>query len=117
MAKTGFDFEELLSRVENDRELMRDLLLIFKEEFPLHHQALREAVEHKDVVRIESEAHKLKGMLSNLAAHEAAEAAARLELLVRSAETSEFQEPFAEFDRIAEELARELDSCLAEVSR
>ena len=117
MAKGNFDFEELLSRVENDRELMRDLLLIFKEEFPLHHQALREAVERKEAVRIGSEAHKLKGMLSNLAAHEGAEAVAQLELLVRKGETTEFGEPFAEFDRIAKELVREVDSCLVEVSR
>ena len=40
-----FDPEELLARVENDRELLQDLLMIFKEEFPGHLQALREAVE------------------------------------------------------------------------
>lgn len=32
--KSCIDFEELLARTENDRELMRDLLSIFKEEFP-----------------------------------------------------------------------------------
>ena len=40
-----FDPEELLARVENDHELLQDLLVIFKEEFPGHLQALREAVE------------------------------------------------------------------------
>jgi len=31
-----FDHQELLARVENDRELLRDLLTIFKEDFPRH---------------------------------------------------------------------------------
>lgn len=38
------DFDELLERTENDRELMRDLLTIFKEEFPERLRALSEAV-------------------------------------------------------------------------
>jgi len=117
MAKAGFDFEELLARVENDRELMRDLLLIFKAEFPEHHRALGEAVGSGDAKRIVSEAHSLKGMLSNLAAHECAEAAARLELLARNGGTSEFKERFAEFERLASELLPELESCLMEETR
>ena len=117
MANSNFDFDELLSRVENDRELVRDLLLIFKEEFSRHRQALREAVEVRDANLIKTEAHKLRGVLSNLAAHEAAAAAARLESLGRNGDTSECVGTFAEFDRIANELLPELDSCLAEVSR
>jgi len=57
MAKGPIDFGELLARQENDRELMRDLLSIFKEEFPQRHQALREAVESLDASRVISEAH------------------------------------------------------------
>ena len=45
LAPLIFDHQELLARVENDRELLRDLLTIFKEEFPLQLRALREAVE------------------------------------------------------------------------
>ena len=35
------DMPELLSRVDNDRELLRDLLMIFKEDFPRHLEELR----------------------------------------------------------------------------
>jgi len=117
MAKAGFDFEELLARVENDRELLRDLLLVFKEEFPLHHEALREAVTRGDAKRVAEEAHSLKGMLSNLSAHESAKAAARLELLARSGESSDFGQLFAEFDRVTSGLLPELEFCLVEESR
>lgn len=110
------DFAELLTRVENDRELMRDLLSIFKEEFPRRHRALREAVESLDTKQVASEAHALKGMLSNLAAREAAGAAARLEQLGRDGKSAEFRESLATFDNIAEELLLQLDACMAEVS-
>lgn len=117
MSSSLIDFAELLARVENDRELMRELLLIFKEEFPRHHKALRVAAEALDAKLVASEAHTLKGMLSNLAAREAAGAAARLEQLGRNGETSEFVESLAGFDQLAKELLLQVDSCVAEVPR
>ena len=116
MPRSLIDFAELLTRVENDRELMRDLLLIFKEEFPRHCRALREAVESLDTKQVAWEAHALKGMLSNLAAGEAAGAAARLEQLGRDGKSLEFRESMATFDNIAEELLLQLNTCMAEVS-
>ena len=44
MTEYFIDLEELLARSEHDRELARDLLSIFQEEFPQRHQALREVV-------------------------------------------------------------------------
>lgn len=117
MSSSLIDFGELLARVESDRELMRDLMVIFKEEFPRYHKALRDAVESRDAKRVTSAAHTLKGMLSNLAAHEVAVAAARLEQLGRGREISEFIEPLAAFDRLAKELLLQVDSCVGEVPR
>jgi HPt (histidine-containing phosphotransfer) domain-containing protein len=117
MSGSLIDFAELLARVENDRELMRDLLVIFKEEFPRYYQALHDAVASLDAKQVASEAHSLKGMLSNLAASETAEAAARIEQLGRSGETSEFARSLAAFDGLAKELLRQVDSCVAEVPR
>jgi HPt (histidine-containing phosphotransfer) domain-containing protein len=117
MSSSLIDFAELLARVENDRELARELLLIFKEEFPRYHQALHDAVKTLDARRVVSEAHTLKGMLSNLAAREATRAAARLEQLGRNEETSKFVESLAAFDHLAKELLLQVDSCVAEVPR
>ncbi len=117
MPNAIIDQTELLARVENDRELIRDLLLIFKEEFPGHLQALRDAVDSTDGERVAAEAHTLKGMLSNLAAHPAAVAAARLEQLGRNREVSEFRGAYASFENISKELLLHLDTCMAEVCR
>ncbi len=116
MPRYFIDLEELLVRVENDRELLRELLRVFKDEFPQRHQALREAVESLDPTRVVLEAHALKGMLFNLAAGEPAEAAAQLERLGRNKETAKFRESFAHFEIIAKELSRQLEACMAEVS-
>ncbi len=117
MPNAIIDQTELLARVENDRELIRDLLLIFKEEFPGHLKALRDAVDSTDGERVAAEAHTLKGMLSNLAAHPAAVAAARLEQLGRNREVSEFRGACASFENISKELLLHLDTCMAEVCR
>src|SRR5215469_7235979 len=111
MSRSVIDLDELMARVENDRDLMRDLMLIFKEEFPRHEEALREAVASQDASGVVGAAHTLKGMLS-----EAAAAAACLEQLGRDGEITKLGEPLAQFEKIAEELTRQIDLCLAEVS-
>lgn len=117
MTNSLIDTKELLARVENDHELVRDLLSIFKEEFPPHHQALREAAQNRDAARVAAEAHALKGMLSNLAIREAAGFAARVENIARSGETAGLDAALAAFDKIAEEILPQLESCMAEVPR
>jgi two-component system, sensor histidine kinase and response regulator len=116
MPSTIIDFTELSARVENDRELMRELLVIFKGEFPRHLQALRAAVNSLDGEKVATEAHTLKGMLSNLAAGSAADAAARLEQLGRSRDVTGFQEACASFEGISKDLLLQLDTCMVEVS-
>ena len=115
MAHSYINLKELLTRTENDRELMRDLLSIFKAEFPQRCQALREAVESLDATRVVLEAHALKGMLFNLAANEPAEAVAHLERLGRNKETERFRDSFLLFEIIAQDLSRQVEACMAEV--
>lgn len=116
MAKNLIDLGELLERTENDRELMKDLLTIFKEEFPQRHQALREAIQSLNATNVALEAHALKGMLSNLAAPEASASVAEIERLGRNNETSRFLESFSRFEVIAKELSQQVEDCMAEVS-
>src|SRR6266478_1204172 len=115
LAPPILDHQELLTRVENDRELLRDLLTIFKEDFPRQLLTLREAVEAKDGDLVATAAHTLRGMLSNLAASQAAATAARLEQMGRKNETLGFQEAFVVFQNDVDKLLPQLDVCMAEV--
>jgi two-component system, sensor histidine kinase and response regulator len=110
----GVNFAELFARVENDRELLRDLLLIFKEEFPRHFQALQEAVSRGDSAQVAAVSHTLKGMLANLAATRAAACAAELEQIARGKDTASFAKALAAFERETRQLVPEMETYLGE---
>ena len=70
--ESAIDFPELLSRVDNDRELLLDLMSIFKEEFPRHVRELTDVIAARDLKKMAVVSHTLKGMLANLAVSRAA---------------------------------------------
>jgi len=111
----AFDFSELLVRVDNDRELLVDLLTIFKEEFPRHLFGLREAIDSRDPARIAQASHTLKGMLSNLAAGRAAKFAAEIENLARQGQTRDFADLLFQFETESRSLLPQLEAYLSEV--
>lgn len=115
-AAAAVDMDELLARVENDRDLLRELIGMFKEDFPKQLASLRPAVEKGDAKRVASLAHTLKGMLANLAAHDAYEKAARLEQLGRNGQIERFDEAFATLEGEASKLLNKLEACTFEVS-
>jgi len=114
-ADSPFDLAALLEQVDNDRELLRDLVAIFKEDFPRHLQALREAAKNGDMKNLSVVSHTLKGMLASMAAHRAATAAARLEQLARAAESAGVPAALQLFESEVVELLPRLDACMAEV--
>jgi len=79
----AFDYESALERVEGDAELLNDLIGIFLDDLPNQSSALHKAVEAQDAIRIEHEAHRLKGAAGSLGAKAVAECAARLEATCR----------------------------------
>jgi len=105
---------ELLARVDNDRELLRELLSIFKREFPEHLRALQNAVAANDAVQAAGVSHTLKGMLANLAVTKAAASASRLERLARAGEISSLGDALAAFEKEVQGLLPEMESYLAE---
>jgi two-component system, sensor histidine kinase and response regulator len=95
--------------------LLRDLLLIFKEDFPKNFQALREAVSRADSERVSAVSHTLKGTLSNLSATRAAACAAALEHSGRANDTASFAKALVAFERETLSLIPEMDTYLLEV--
>lgn len=112
-----FNYSELLERVDNDRELMRELLEIFKKDFPRHREELQAAVASGDLRRVQVIGHTLKGVFGNLAAGRAAVLAAQLEQIGNDTETVGLSETFEALERESKTLLPILDSCLEEVCR
>jgi two-component system, sensor histidine kinase and response regulator len=105
---------ELLTRVENDRDLLDELIEIFKEEFPRLLQSLQQFIACGDMKNVEATSHALKGMLSGLSVTRAAAIASRLEQLARDGKTSELTEVLAVLEREVTDLLPELDTYTAE---
>ena len=64
--ESSIDFPELLARVDNDRELLLDLMSIFKEDFPRHVRELSDVIAAHDIKKMTVVSHTIKGMLANL---------------------------------------------------
>jgi two-component system sensor histidine kinase/response regulator len=83
MEDSGVDLPELLARVEYDRELLREIFEIFRQEFPPLNVALNEAVARKDLEEIRIAAHTIIGMLASLSFTKATVTATRIGRMAR----------------------------------
>jgi HPt (histidine-containing phosphotransfer) domain-containing protein len=112
-----WNLAELLERVDNDQILLRELLDIFKEDFPQTFQFLKSAVAANDLKSVSRLSHTLKGMLSSLGAIRAAAAASKLEALSSAGETASLQGALNTLESEAESLLPELEAYMTEVRR
>ena len=108
------DISELLARVDNDSELARELLGIFKQESLGLLDSLRVAVSEGDLAGVKATGHTLKGMLANLSADRASSAASRLERIGGSVERSELKPALAHLESEMAALLPKLDAYLDE---
>ena len=62
------DLNEVLERVQGDKELLAELFDIFLEDCPTRITAIKEAIQAKDVTKLKDAAHSLKGASGNISA-------------------------------------------------
>jgi PAS domain S-box-containing protein len=74
----------LFSRVDRDRQLLKDLVDLFLDECPSLVDEIRVALNNKDAAGVARIAHRVKGTTSNLAAQMTSEAALKLERLAHA---------------------------------
>jgi signal transduction histidine kinase/CheY-like chemotaxis protein len=77
------DWQAAWANVEGDRDLLRELALLFLDDLPQQLEAIQGAVEKSQIHDLERLAHRLKGSVGNFAAKPAFEAAFRLEKIAR----------------------------------
>jgi two-component system, sensor histidine kinase and response regulator len=109
-AQGAADLADLLARVENDHELLCELIVIFKEDFPRALQSLQESVAREDMKAVELTSHALKGMLSGLSVLQAAVTASRLEQLGRERKTLGLTDALTLLESQVAQLLPELDA-------
>jgi two-component system, sensor histidine kinase and response regulator len=106
--------QELLGRLDDDRELLREMVEIFRSDFPRYLEDLHAAAEAGKTEDVTRTAHALKGMLGNLAAKRAEAAAARLEQLGTGASKQEFDNALEQLEIETAGLMPELELVVAE---
>jgi two-component system sensor histidine kinase/response regulator len=103
-----FDMDSALGRIDGDRELLLEVVSLFRRECPKMIADLRDAIARCDASTLEREAHKFKGALGALSAQPAAEAARKLELIAHRGDLAEATEACrlleAELTRLEPEL-------------
>jgi HPt (histidine-containing phosphotransfer) domain-containing protein len=106
---------ELLIRLDNDRELLVELIILFQKKYPVLLLQLQEYIVCKDTFKVESTSHALKGMLSSLSANKAAVLADRLEQLGREGKTCGLADVLMLFESEVAKLLAELDGYATKV--
>jgi HPt (histidine-containing phosphotransfer) domain-containing protein len=118
ISEPAWNLAELLGRVDNDQELIRELLTIFREDFPRTLQSLEAAVCTGDLKNSAALSHTLKGMLASLGVTRAAAAAAKIEKLASASAGKEaLREAFEALRNEAARLMPELEAYMTEVPR
>jgi HPt (histidine-containing phosphotransfer) domain-containing protein len=114
-AKVILDFPDLLSRVDNDRPLLRELIEIFKAEFPEVLNQFRRFAARQEMKSAENTCHTLKGMLSGLSGLRAAAVATDLERMCRNADSLELSASVELLESEVKRLLSELNIFVTEV--
>ena len=103
-----WNLEELLERVEGDRQLMLELLGMFRNDSPNTMEMAREALRRGDLHGLSRVAHGMKGMLKNLAMGTGSEIAGALEKAAG-------EESLGEVEALLQRLERALAQIMPEV--
>lgn len=94
-----FDPDEALGIVDGDRDLFRDLVDVFRQNYAAELSSIRDAIRLRDAEALRAAAHQFKGTLSALAAGPARETVVRPEALGRHADLAQAGEIYAEMER------------------
>jgi signal transduction histidine kinase/CheY-like chemotaxis protein len=103
LPKDVLDRSAILARVGNDRQLLKELVALFREELPGLLTRIREAVARRDAPALKAAAHTLKGAVSNFSTWPAFEAALRLETM---GQTGDLTQAGAALAALEEAMAR-----------
>src|SRR5580692_1906900 len=104
-----FDKAVALSRVGGDVELLKEIAVLFLDDYPKSLDELREAVKSRDAKRVERTAHGLKGSVSNFGAGPAVDAALQLETMGRAQKLVEEQQVLHSLELALAALRTELE--------
>jgi two-component system sensor histidine kinase/response regulator len=106
----SLDREVALARVGGDPELLKEIAVLFLENYQTWLGELREAALSGNPDAVQRTAHGLKGSVANFGARDAVEASSKLEALGRSSDLAGMAESMAALEAALETLRGDLES-------
>lgn len=103
-----FDLKKALEQVGGDREILKEIIGIYCEEYPKQLFQIQQAIDKNDTAVVNEVAHTIKGAVGNFGAKSAFEAALYLEKIGKSKDLSGALSAFAVLKEKLEQLEREL---------
>jgi two-component system, sensor histidine kinase and response regulator len=107
---TGVDRELALLRVGGDAELLKEIAVLFLDDYPKLLVELHAAAGRGDAKTVERAAHSLKGSVSNFGAHAVVEAAWTLESMGRAQQLAAFDLTIQTLEQALRALRPELEA-------
>ncbi len=104
------DVPELLARVEDDRELLTELLVMFRDELPELQNALHHSIDVGDLAQAAKVAHTLKGMSANMSLKKGTTLITEIEAAAKSGETAVLTERLVALDSEIAALSAAIDA-------
>ena len=104
-----FDLTKALEQVGGDREVLKEIIDIYCQEYPKQLQQIQEAIDKKNAVMAGNVAHTIKGAVANFGAKPSFGAALNLEKIGKSGDLSHAKEAFDVLKKELERLDRELN--------
>ncbi len=99
MSEEAIDVNEVLERVQNDKDLLLELFDIFQEDYLVKRKAITDLVEKKDFEQLKGIAHSLKGASGNISAKKVHVLFYQLEEIAKNADLSQAREILANLDK------------------
>jgi HPt (histidine-containing phosphotransfer) domain-containing protein len=104
MGEAIIDLNEVMERVQQDKELLLELLDIYQDDFIQKRKSLDEAISSKNTVKIKEIAHSMKGASGNISAKPMYAMCLKIEEYARNGKTDDIHELLAAVDGYFEEI-------------
>jgi HPt (histidine-containing phosphotransfer) domain-containing protein len=109
----AFDDKELLERIDNDWDFLRETVQMLGDDAPAQIAEIRQSIQRADAAAVGRVAHALKGMISNFCAPAAQASAFEVEKIGKSGDLSTAPDAVAGLERELGALMSELNTLLA----
>ena len=114
MNEQVLDIEEVLDRVQDDKELLLELFDIFQDDYSEKRRQIKEAIGKNDIEQLRNIAHSLKGASSNISAKRIYSLFSQIEHLAAQGDISGIGEVMAKTESEYTALQSAIEKCKKE---